>query len=789
MGANSSSYTPSSANLGTLYYYVIVSGTNTTLISTISGSVKTNVTLPNITYNSGSQNYIVGSLISPLAISNSGGAIESTSIVSTIAGSGISGIIEGTSIEARFNYPSGIAVDASGTLYVADQRNNKIRKITSSGVVSTLAGTGNIGSIDGIGTTAGFFYPMGIAVDASGTLYVADQRNNKIRKITSSGVVTTLAGIGSSGSANGIGTIASFNYPSGIAVDTSGTVYVADQRNYKIRKITSSGVVSTLAGSGNIGSIDGIGTEASFYNPTGIAVDVSGTIYVADQNNSIIRKITPSGFVTTFAGNGYTGSNDSTGTAASFFYPTGIAVDNSGNVYVADQRNNKIRKITSTGVVTTFAGNGTSGSTDGFGITASFNYPTGITIDANKNLYVADQRGNKIRKIAQNVFSISPDLPNGLTLNGETGSISGTPTIATPATDYTITGSNISGSSNTILNMRGGGLIAPSVSNFNDVTKSFYDGPYTITPPTTNSSGAVTYESSNTNVATISGTTVTIVGIGTSIITATQAAESTYCSNFITATLTVNSVTVLTKNGEVSTTSLSYVNKNGALGSSTSLSINGEVISTKSNNGLTAANAGSSAYQIKTDFPNSVDGMYWIKNPNINGGTPFQIYADMTTNGGGWTLILSNNSSTGWNGTNAILRNENSPTIDGQYSIIAYADYIKKGASGFQYMIDATTRRSWGGIWTANEAYSFVHTSNDQTNVTINTKFNSWDYNDQGVEQIMPWYTPGSLGAITTSTLPSDNSWGTLVSSGAFSPVPWMNCCNQNPGIIWYWVR
>ena len=331
--------------------------------------------------------------------------------------------------------------------------------------------------------------------------------------------------------------------------------------------------------------------------------------------------------------------------------------------------------------------------------------------------------------------------------------------------------------------------ITSNLNSFNSVIKTNFDGSYTITPPTTNSSGAITYASSNTNVATISGTTVTIVGIGTSIITATQAADATYYSSSITATLTVNSVSVLTKNGEVSTTSLSYVNKNGALGSSTSLSINGEVISTKSNNGLTAANAGSSAYQIKTDFPNSVDGMYWIKNPNINGGTPFQIYADMTTNGGGWTLILSNNSSTGWNGTNAILRNENSPTIDGQYSIIAYADYIKKGASGFQYMIDATTRRSWGGIWTANEAYSFVHTSNDQTNVTINTKFNSWDYNDQGVEQIMPWYTPGFLGAITTSTLPSDNSWGTLVSSGAFSPVPWMNCCNQNPGIIWYWVR
>jgi hypothetical protein len=221
------------------------------------------------------------------------------------------------------------------------------------------------------------------------------------------------------------------------------------------------------------------------------------------------------------------------------------------------------------------------------------------------------------------------------------------------------------------------------------------------------------------------------------------------------------------------------------------LSINGKVISTKSNDGLTAASAGVSALQIKTDFPSAVDGLYWITNPNINGGTPFQIYADMTTDGGGWTLIMTNNSNIGWNGTNAILRNETAPTINGQYSIIAYADYLKKSSSGFQYMIEANTRGHWGGIWTANQAYSFVSTSNLNTDITLNSNFDVWSYADDGVEKRMPWYSSASQGLITTSVSADSMWWGTLISSVSnFDPAPWMNNSGvPNPGIIWYWVR
>ena len=317
------------------------------------------------------------------------------SMVTTFAGSTV-GFADGTGSAAQFSYLSSIAFEASGNMYVADAGNYKIRKVSPNGVVTTLAGSTQ-GFADGAGAAAQFDNIAGIAVDASGNVYVADRGNHKIRKISSTGLVTTLAG-STSGFADGNGTSAQFNFPNGVALDNSGNVYVADIANHKIRKISAAGVVTTLAGS-VAGFSDGSGTAAKFSSPYGLAVDNSGNVYVADTGNTKIRKISPIGLVSTLAGSTI-GFADGNGTAAQFSEPYDIDFDAIGNVYVADMSNNKIRKISQTGVVTTLAGS-TVGFADGTATIAQFNLPFGLAVDASGNVYVADRNNQKIRKITQ----------------------------------------------------------------------------------------------------------------------------------------------------------------------------------------------------------------------------------------------------------------------------------------------------------------------------------------------------------------------------------------------------
>ena len=319
--------------------------------------------------------------------------ISPEGLVSTLAG-GTQGFRDGSGTSAQFNKPTGVAVDASGNVYVADSSNHRIRKISPEGLVSTFAG-GTQGFRDGSGTSAQFDKPTGVAVDASGNMYVADLVNDRIRKITPEGLVSTLAG-STEGFRDGVGTSAQFNGPTGVGVDASDNVYVADYGNNRIRKITDEGLVSTFAGSTE-GFRNGVGTSAQFNGPTGVGVDASGNVYVADSDNNLIRKITPEGLVNTLAGSIW-GFRDGSGTSAEFNYPTGVAVDAAGNLYVADESNHRIRKITPEGLVSTLAGS-TKGSRDGSGTSAQFNFPYGVGVDASGNLYVADYGNDRIRKI------------------------------------------------------------------------------------------------------------------------------------------------------------------------------------------------------------------------------------------------------------------------------------------------------------------------------------------------------------------------------------------------------
>ncbi|MBK9245229.1 MAG: Ig-like domain-containing protein [Burkholderiales bacterium] len=314
-------------------------------------------------------------------------------------------LLAGNFAEARFNRPTGVAIDSSGTVYVAEQINNTIRKINAAGEVSTLAGTaGTFGSADATGAEARFSSPYEIVTDSVGNVYVADTGNHTVRRITPAGVVSTIAGkAGFDGSADGAGAEARFYNPRGVATDGVGGVYVADSYNHTIRRISPEGVVSTVAGkAGSAGTADGIGSEARFSNPGGIATDSLGNVYVADTNNHTVRRITPAGLVSTLAGAaGLSGSTDGAGSEARFTSPSGIATDSAGNVYVTEQPSHTVRRITPQGEVSTLAGAaGQSGSTDGTGTQARFNLPYGIAADGLGNLVVADVFNHTIRKIS-----------------------------------------------------------------------------------------------------------------------------------------------------------------------------------------------------------------------------------------------------------------------------------------------------------------------------------------------------------------------------------------------------
>ncbi|MDB6167757.1 MAG: hypothetical protein JWM88_621 [Verrucomicrobia bacterium] len=344
-----------------------------------------------------------------------------------------SGVTEGAqsggSTAASLPYPVSLALDAAGSIYVGDASTDTIRKISTAGVVITLAGTaGQNGTADGAGSAARFNDPNGITASADGTLSVADTSNGTIRRVSAAGVVSTLAGSSSArGNADGAGASATFSSPIGVARDSGGTVYVADAMNHTIRRVASNGTVTTLAGAAGVsGSADGLAEAARFNHPTGVAVDSTGNVYVTDSTNNTLRKISLTGAVTTVAGvAGAAGSADGTAGQALFNNPTGVAVDAAGNIFVADTGNSTIRRVSAGGAVTTVAGlPGIAGLRNGAGMDAWFNQPKALALDASGNLYVADTGNAAIRKIDSSGAVTTLALTEG-TANPPAGGSSG----------------------------------------------------------------------------------------------------------------------------------------------------------------------------------------------------------------------------------------------------------------------------------------------------------------------------------------------------------------------------
>ena len=356
-------------------------------------------------------------VVSLLAVASAFGVVGSDTIT-TIAGLGTAGVSGdgGQATSAQLNKPRGVAVDAQGNVYVANEDGNRVRKV-SGGVITTVAGTGTLGysGDGGQATSAQLNGPVGVAVDGQGNLYIADRGNNRIRKV-SGGIITTVAGNGTMGYSGdgGQATSAQVNQPYGIALDAQGNLYIADYQNYRVRKV-SGGIISTVAGTGTAGfsGDGGQATSAQLKGPLGVSVDAQGNLYIADVNDYRVRKVS-GGIISTVAGNGTLGFSGDGGqaTSAQLNAPADVTVDRAGNLYIADYVNNRIR-VVSGGIITTIAGTTKGFAGDGGpASSAQLNTPAGLALDSQGNLYISDSQNHRLRRIENKLptasFTLSP---------------------------------------------------------------------------------------------------------------------------------------------------------------------------------------------------------------------------------------------------------------------------------------------------------------------------------------------------------------------------------------------
>ena len=338
--------------------------------------------------------------------------VQTQNYVTTYAGTGSAGFVNGDTSIASFNKPFGICIDPEGNLYLADAYNHCIRKIGTDGIVSTYAGNGTAGYLDGPASEAKFNQPINICLDDSGNMFVSDFLNQRIRKISQDMMVTTIAGSGTAGLLDGPAMEAKFNYPRGICLDDTGNIYIGDSWNHRVRKISLDGIVSTWAGGGTTIGVQSIGdyvdasdTAARFYTPCELSIDQLNNIFVADAYNHRIRKIDPDRMVTTVAGSGESGPDgggfqNGPAEQAMFKVPTACHVSLTGSIYVGDGQNQRVRKISPDGMVTTFAGSGETGFENGPDSLATFDFPRGCVMDYEAHrLYVVDYNNHAIRII------------------------------------------------------------------------------------------------------------------------------------------------------------------------------------------------------------------------------------------------------------------------------------------------------------------------------------------------------------------------------------------------------
>ena len=343
-------------------------------------------------------------------------------IIVTMAGDSIGGYSGDDSLatHAELMTPSGVAADRHGNIYIVDQNNNRCRKVDSAGFITTIAGDGTHGYTgdSSLAATSELYYPTGVAVDAKGNIYIADQFNNAVRKIDTSGIITTIAGNGTTGFSgdSGIATAAQLWHPADVGVDSKGNVYIVDQDNSRVRKVDTFGIITTFAGTGIPGyNGDSILADTAQLNfPQGIAVDRYGNVFIADFYNSRIRKVDTTGMITTVAGNGTGGYNGDNipAVTAQIYDASAVAIDDTGNIYISDYYNSRIRKVNVAGIITTVTGNDTAGFRgDGWpAIAGEINYPEGVAVDKNGNIYIADYSNGRVRKVMKDTTSVTTSV-------------------------------------------------------------------------------------------------------------------------------------------------------------------------------------------------------------------------------------------------------------------------------------------------------------------------------------------------------------------------------------------